>query len=121
MNKRLKGLIRGLHSNAITKLGNSLYPSNAISRAAQSIGVLQYICDNFEEQNDFEGEADKHNPPNFMKDVEIMEEVLIEMEVFDVKAKRKHRSFPNFNAILQQCPSNHLKIWKQDRIKTYQM
>jgi len=63
--------------------------------------VLHYICGNFEEQNDVDREADKHSLPNFMKDVEIMEEVLIEMEVFDVKAKHKHRSFPNFNAILQ--------------------
>jgi len=121
LNRRLKELIRGLHSNATTKLSNSLYPCNAISRVAQSIGVLHYICDNFEEQNDVDGEADKHNPPNFMKDVEIVEEALIEMEVFDVKAKRKHQSFPNFNAILQQCPPNHLKIWIQDRIITYKM
>ena len=64
-------------------------------------------------------ESDKHNPPSFMKDVKNVLEVLEEQNVFDQQAHRKHLSFSNFNTILQQCPSSHLKPWITTRIKTY--
>ena len=43
-NRRLKGLVTGLKSNAASKSEDSIYPSNAINRAARSIGVLHHIC-----------------------------------------------------------------------------
>lgn len=121
LNRRLKGLITAMHSNASNKSVESIYPCNAINRAARSIGVLHHICNNFEMQNDVKGETDVHNPPSFMKDVEIVQEVLEEVKVFDQQAQRRHPSFYNFNTVLQQCPSDHLKKWIMDRIKRYKL
>ena len=45
----------------------------------------------------------------------------MEAQALDLQAKRKHQSFSDFNVILQQCPSDHLKIWIQERIKNYRM
>ena len=119
LNRRLKGLITGLRSNASSSVNESIYPNRAVNRVARSIGVLHDICSNFEEQNDVKPESDKHNPPSFMKDVKNVLEVLEEQNVFDQQAHRKHSSFSNFNTILQQCPSSHLKPWITTRIKTY--
>ena len=100
LNRRLKGVITSLHSNASNKSDDSIYPCNAINRAARSIGMLHHICSNFEVQSNIKGEANVHNPPSFMKDVTIVQEALEEMQVFDELAGRKHRSFNNFNAVL---------------------
>ena len=121
LNKRLKGLITGLRSNAASKSEDSIYPCNAINRAARSIGVLHHICSNFEEQSEIRGEAIVHNPPSFTKDIEIVQEVLKEVQVFNKFSARKHSNFYNFNAILQQCPTNHLKDWITEQIKTYRL
>lgn len=120
LNRRLKGLITGLRSNASSK-SDSIYPSNAINRAAQSIGVLHHICNNFEEQNEIKGDALIHNTPSFKKDVDIAQEILKELKAFDQFSKRKHSAFPNLNAVLQQCPPEHLKKWITERIKVYRL
>ena len=111
-----KGLITGMGSNASSSASDSIY---AVNRAARSIGVLHDICCNFEEQNTATGESDKHIPPSFTKDVKSVLEVLQEQNVFEQQAHRKHASFSNFNTVLQQCPSSHLKPWITDKIKTH--
>lgn len=121
LNRRLKGLISGLRSNAASKSEDSIYPCNAINRAARSIGVLHHICSNFEEQSEIREEAIVHHPPSFQKDVEMVQEVLKDARVFDELSGRKHSSFCNFNAVLQQCPTNHLKDWITERIKSYRL
>jgi len=121
LNRRLKGLISGLRSNAASKLEISIYPCNAINRAARSIGVLHHICTNFEEQNEIRGEATVHNPPSFQKDIEMVQEVLKDVRAFSKLSTRKHTKFPNFNAVLQQCPTDHLKDWITERIKSYRL
>ena len=119
LNRRLKGLITGIGSNASKSASDSIYPNNAVNRAARSIGVLHDICCTFEEQNAVTPESDKHIPPSFTKDVKSILEVLQEQKVFEQQTHRKHASFSNFNTILQQCPSSHLKPWIKDKIKTY--
>ena len=118
LNRQLKGFITGIGSNTSSRASDSIYPNNAVNRAARSVGVLHDICCNFEEQNEVTGESDKHNPPSFTKDVKSVLEVLQEKNVFE-QAHRKHASFSNFNTVLQQCPSSHLKPWITDKIKTY--
>ena len=111
LNKQLKGLITGLRSNAASKSEDSIYPCNAINTAAWSIGVLHHICSSFEEQSEIGGEAIVHDPPSFTKDIEIVQKVLKEVKIFNKFSTRKHSKFHNFNAILQQCPTNYLKDW----------
>ena len=123
LNRRLKDLITGLRSNVSSncKSEDSIYPSNAINRAARSIGVLHHICSNFDDQNDIKGDAFVHSTPSRKKDIEIVQQVLKDMKVFDCYSKRKHSAFPNVNTILQQCPPKHLKTWITERIKTYRL
>ena len=83
LNRRLKGLITNLHSNASSSVNNnSVYPNNAVNRAARSIGVLHDICTNFEKQNEVKAESGNYNPPSFMRDIQNVLEVLEELNVF---------------------------------------
>jgi len=83
--------------------------------------VLHHICTNFEEQNEIKGEAVVHNPPSFQKDIEMVQEVLKDVIAFSKLSARKHSKFPNFNAVLQQCPTDHLKDWITEQIKSYRL
>jgi len=56
-----------------------------------------------------------------MKDVKIVQEVLEESKVYNQQAQRKHSSFTNLNALLQQCPSEHMKEWITNKIKMYRL
>ena len=120
LNRRLKGGIRNLRSNACD-VNESIYPCRAVNRVARSIGVLHDICTTFEQQNDVKAESDKHNTPSFMKDTKNVLEVLEELDVFKQEAHRKHSSFSNLNTILQQCPSHHLDKWVATKIETYKL
>ena len=121
LNRRLKGLITGMGFNASSSPSDasSIYPNNAVNRAARSIGVLHDICCNFEEQNLVKLESDKHAPPSFRKDVKNVLETLQEQNVFEQQAHRKRASFSNLNTILQQCPFSNLKPWIEDKLTTY--
>jgi len=59
LNRRLKGLITNLRSNASNSVNNSsIYPNNAVNRTARSIGVLHDICTNIKEHNEVKAESD---------------------------------------------------------------
>ena len=120
LNRRLKGGIRNLHSNACN-VNESIYPCRAVNRVARSIGVLHDICTTFEQQNNVKAESDKHNTPSFMKDTKNVLEVLEELDVFKQEAHKKHSSFSNLNMILQQCPSHYLDKWVATKIETYKL
>jgi len=76
---------------------------------------------NFEEQNGIKPQSDVHNTPNFSKDVKAVLDVLEDCDVFEKKPKRYHPSFRDFNAVLQQCQSKHLKQWISERVKSYDL
>ena len=120
LNKRLKGLITKLNSNA-SGSSNSIYPVNAVNRAARFIGLLNELCDLFEDQNKVSPESGNHNKPSLEKDVKLIVDVLKEVDVFDIKQRRKHRSFSNIGRILQQCPSGHLKPWILSKLDAYNL
>jgi len=62
-----------------------------------------------------------HNAPSLLKDIEIIFKVLEDEDIFGEKPKRKHSFFNNFNVILQQCPTKHLKEWISTKLKTYKI
>ena len=110
LNRRLKGMITKLNSNASGN-STSIYPINAVNRAARSIGLLNEVCDLFEEQNKVSPVSGNHNKPSLETDVQLIVDVLKDMDVFETKQRRKHHSFANINHILQQCPSGLLKSY----------
>ena len=121
LNRTLKGLISDIGSNVSSKDTQSIYPNNAINRAARSIGVLHDICKKFEQSDSLKQYSDKHSRPSSMKDINHIVDILDTERVFEIKNKRKYPSFQNLNAVLQQSPSKHLKEWISDRLKSYNL
>ena len=90
LNRRLKGLITDLHSNASScsrNLDGNIYPNNALNRAARSIGILNNISSTFEEQSEVTPESVNHNVPQFARDVQKVLEVLEDERVFEQKKR----------------------------------
>jgi len=109
LNRTLKGLITDIGSNVSGKNTQSIYPNKAINRAACSIGVLHDICKEFEQSNSLKQDSDKHSRLSFVKDTNQIVDVPDTERVFEIQDKRKHHSFQNMNALLQQCPSKKSK------------
>ena len=95
LNRRLKGLITNLCSNAARHTENegSIYPNKAVNRATRSIGVLHEICNTFENQTGVGLASGYHNRPSLVKDVEMVVKVLEEEDMFGSTKERKHNSF----------------------------
>lgn len=89
-----------------------------MNHAARSIGVLHEICEIFEEQSSRKTASGNYNAPSSL---EMIVKVIIEEGIFGKQKGRKHRSFSNFNVILQQCPSKHLKEWILIKLKTHKL
>ena len=111
LNRRLKGMIAGLHSNGTKQ--------QLIDRAARSIGVVDNVCNIFESENEVNPDSDKHNKPSFEKDFNFVLELLEEEEVFQEQAGRCHASFKKIKYIFQHCPSKQLSSWIKERLKKY--
>ena len=125
LNRRLKGLITNLCSNAAKRTENdehSMYPNNSVNRAARSIGVLHEICNTSENQTGVGLTSGNHNRLSLVKDVEMVVKVLEDEKIFDtIRGGRKHHCFKNLNTVLQQCPSKQLKKWISGKLKTYKI
>ena len=109
LNRRLKDMIRNLHSNVM---------DSAINRAAKSIGVVNQICSLFDQQNDVQPESDHHTQPGSQKDFNLVLKVLEDQRVFSKDGSRRHKSFKKIKPTLQQ-PSESMTSWLKDRIKNY--
>ena len=109
LKRRLKDMIRNLHSNVM---------DSAINRAAKSIGVVNQICSLFDQQNDVQPESDHHTQPGSQKDFNIVLKVLEDQRVFSKDGSRQHKSFKKIKPTLQQ-PSESITSWLKDRIKNY--
>ena len=103
LNRRLKTALRNAGSN-IT--------DNSVSLAAESISILQHICEQFERETCTSTPSlDKHSFPSFEKDLRLILNVLEDQEVFIEKSPRKHPSFNLINKLVQQIPHTELVKW----------
>ena len=103
LNRRLKAALRNAGSN-IT--------DNSVSLAAESISILQHICEQFERETcTSTPSSDKHSFPSFEKDLRLILNVLEDQEVFIEKSPRKHPSFNMTNKLVQQIPHTELVKW----------
>ena len=110
LNRRLKNMIAGLHSN-----------NNSIDRAAKSIGVVHQICEGFEQEVVSYTESGQHKRASFVKECKLMYEELIEQKIFDEHMGRSYSSFQNIKGLLQQCPNKQLLPYIIRKLKTYQL
>ena len=111
LNRRLKGMITGLSSNAIKR--------QVIDRAARSIGIVDNVCNMFESANEACPDSDTHNKPCFEKDFGFILDLLEEEQVFREQLGRCHASFKNIKYIFQHCRSKQLSDWITEKLKKY--
>jgi len=111
LNRRLKGMIRGLHSNVTPK---------ALSRAAQSVGIVHQVCDNITSVTGVYKESGRHTRPAFNKECGEMVKQLEESQVF-TSLGRQPASYRNIKSVLQQFKTEEIKEWIIDKYGTYQM
>ena len=96
LNRRLKTTLHNVGSN-IT--------DNSVNLAAESIAIVQHVCEQFERETSTSGpSSDKHSYPSFEKDFKLILNVLEDQEVFLDKCSRKHHSFDFQTMLIQQVP-----------------
>jgi hypothetical protein len=81
-NRRLKGVIRHLHSN--------IQP-HSIVKAARSIGVVNVVCSTFEFKTTGNADSGQHQKPGFSKDSSHILDELVINKVFQVIEGRRHQ------------------------------
>ena len=111
LNRRLKGMIHNIHSKK---------PDNSINRVAKSIGVINQVCEIFEEENEVTKQSNKHSRPSFSKELEMMTQELEENQIFE-SLDRNPTSYRNIKSVLQSCSTNELKAWIPKKVKKYQL
>ena len=111
LNRRIKDMLRGLHSNVTPK---------ALNRAAQSVGVVHQVCDNLSTETNLHKESGRHIRASFNKECAKMVKQLEEKEVF-TDMERKPAVYKHITSILQQYTKQEIKKWIIKKYGTYQM
>jgi len=111
LNHRLKGMIRGLHSNVTPK---------ALHRAAKSVGIVHQVCGNITSQTGIYQESGRHKRPEFNKECSKMVEQLQEQRVF-TSLGRKPSVYRHIKSVLQQYSKKEIKVWIIKKYGTYKM
>ena len=100
LNRRLKRVLRNLQSNIQT---------TTITRAANSIGIVQEICDQFDKEASNKKGSGKHTVPSSQKDISLIVESLEEEPaVLMKKTNRSHSSFKLTKSILEDYDKESL-------------
>ena len=103
LNRRLETALRNAGSNITDK---------SVSLAAESISVLQHICEQFEKETCTDSpNSDKHSYPSFEKDFKLILNVLEDQKVFVEMSSRKHNSFNFESHLIQQLKYTSLVKW----------
>jgi len=89
LNKRLKGMMRGLGSNITPQ---------SIQRASKALGVIEAVCVNFENTSSITATKDYHSMPSFEKDLQKLKEQLVAHEVFPLNNTGTTRGIKNINS-----------------------
>ena len=111
LNRRLKDMLQGLHSNVTPK---------ALIRASQSVGIVQQVCNNLSSETGLHKESGRHTRPSFSKECAQMIKELEEQSVFK-SLGRKPAVYKNMKSILQLYSKQEIKDWIIKKYGTYQM
>ena len=88
LNRRLKAILRNLQSNIKTKI---------ICRTSQSVGFVQKICSQFDNETSNNKISNKHPVPAIAKDVRIIVDTLEESPGILVNTPNRSESLFKFN------------------------
>lgn len=104
LNRRLKGILKGLGSNI---------NSETVLRAGKTLAVVDKVCHSFEQQTSTANmESGVHHTPGFNKDLTKIVNVLTEEDVFDPR-NRSHPSFNFKEGILQSKSASDKEVVKK--------
>lgn len=107
LNRRLKTSIRNLGSNI---------KGSTVVRAAKTIGVVNHICDLFEEKTTQTKESDKHSVPSFYKDFQMILTELTSLQVFTIHPGRQHSEIVIKKLLLEKFSQDKYLDWVQNHI-----
>lgn len=111
LNRRLKGMVRALHSNVTPK---------ALSRAAKSVGIVHQVCENITLASGIYQESGHHTRPAFNQECARMVEQLQECRVF-ASLGRQPAVYKHIKSVLQQYSKQEIKEWIIQKYGTYKM
>ena len=117
LNKRLKGMMRGLGSNITPE---------SVQRASKALGIIEAVCINFENISNVTATKDYHSMPSFEKDLQKLKEQLVAQEVFSFKQDRHHKGYRkhkqlmtsiNWENVKGMCQFFRQNFWKTTLVK----
>jgi L1 cell adhesion molecule like protein len=106
-NRRLKGIIRHLHSN--------IQP-HSIVKAARSIGVVNDVCSLFESKTTGKADSGQHQKPGFSKDSSHILDELVINKVFQVIEGRRHSTLSIKQCLLEDVDREEIETWILEKI-----
>ena len=106
--RRLKTAMRNLRAN--------IKPST-VEKAGKCIGVVQHICQAFEQQTSKYLSSDHHSFPAFGNDFITVLKELEECSVFIPQCKRKHASFSIEHGLMEKLSKKDLRTKVETNIK----
>ncbi len=112
LNRRLK--------TAIRHLGSNIRPASIV-RVAKSIGVVQRVCEVFENETRHKRDSDKHPYPGFSKDYDLLVSALQEANVFAVHPQRSHSSFHMAKGLMASFDQDRFLGWVKGHIKKHSL
>ena len=111
LNRRLKTTLQNMGSNV---------SNSSVKLAAEAVGVVNNICHSFEKQNSScKSNTDSHTCPSFVKDYQLILNVLDEQKVFVPNTTgRQHNTFKNQKRLLEQPCFEDLIKWIKHTTET---
>jgi len=110
LNRRLKGMMRGLGSNITPQ---------SIQRASKALGVIESVCTNFENTTNIAATKDYHSMPSFERDLQKLKEQLVAQDIFSVQQRRRHKGYKNHKQLLNHIDWEKYKKWVEHHISNY--
>jgi len=110
LNRRLKGMLRGLGSNISPK---------SVQRAAKMLGPIETVCTNFENVSNIVPPKDYHSMPSFDKDLQKLHEQLVAEKVFEITDGQSHKGFCNHKQLMTSIDWSNMKERAKKQILNY--
>lgn len=108
LNRRLK--------TSLSHAGSNITPTSVVC-AGKCIGVVNRVCNVFENETRQRNESQKHPYPAFTKDYQHIIEVLREVNLYTVQTGRTHSTFGRMKSIMENFNRASYIQWVTDHIK----
>jgi len=110
LNRRLKGMLRGLGSNISPQ---------SVRRASMALGVIETVCTNFETVSAVAPTKDYHSMPSFEKDLQKLHQQLSAEEIFQISEGRSHQGFRQHKQLMASIDWEKTRDWAKKHALAY--